>query len=249
MAMVPWTINEFEEIDSTNSWLVARAKEGAPHGTVARADFQTAGRGRLDRTWEAPRGVSLLTSILLTPRVSLEQLPVITASVALAASRGLTRLCGLSPKVKWPNDLIVNDRKLGGILAELVDVVEGSPRIVVGLGLNLQWPGPEGVGGTCVRDEVGVTVTPRAMLDILLAELEPILPLCESEEGRRELAESYRDILATLGRTVRVEMVDGSSLVGVVTDVDEDGALRVRVDGTEVAVRSGDVFHLRESVA
>jgi BirA family biotin operon repressor/biotin-[acetyl-CoA-carboxylase] ligase len=247
--MVPWTINEFEEIDSTNSWLVARAKEGASHGTVARADFQTAGRGRLDRTWEAPRGVSLLTSILLTPRVSLEQLPVVTASVALAASRGLTRLCGLSPKVKWPNDLIVNDRKLGGILAELVDVVEGSPRIVVGLGLNLQWPGPEGVGGTCVRDEVGVTVTPRAMLDILLAELELILPLCESEEGRRELAESYRDILATLGRTVRVEMVDGSSLVGVVTDVDEDGALHVRVDGTEVVVRSGDVFHLREGVA
>lgn len=249
MATVLWTINEFEEIDSTNTWLVARAKEGAPHGTVARADFQTAGRGRLDRSWEAPRGVSLLTSILLAPRVSLEQLPVVTASVALAASRGLTRLCGLAPTVKWPNDLIVNDRKLGGILSELVDVVDGFPRIVVGLGLNLQWPGPEGVGATCVRDEVGVSIAPRAMLDILLAELELILPLCDTSDGRQVIAQAYRNVLATRGRTVRVEMVDGSSIVGVVADVNEDGALLVDVDGTEIAVRSGDVFHLRETLA
>ena len=247
MALVPWAITEFDEIDSTNSWLVARAREGAAHGTVARADFQTAGRGRLDRTWEAPRGVSLLTSILLTPRVAVEHLPLVTASVALAASRGLTRLCGLTPSVKWPNDLIVNDRKLGGILAELVDIVDGFPRVVVGVGLNLQWPGPEGVGGTCVRDEVGVTIAPRAMLDILLAELELILPSMESAEGRRQLAHAYREILATRGRTVRVDLVDGTSLVGVAADVDDDGALLLAIDGSERTIRSGDVFHLREA--
>ena len=243
MGAMPWAIHEFEEIDSTNTWLVQQARSGAPAGTVARADFQSAGRGRLDRTWEAPRGVSLLTSVLVAPRVPLESLHLVTVSVAMAARSGLIRLCGLAPELKWPNDLLVRDRKLGGILAELVD---DSPRVVVGLGLNLQWPGPVDVGGTCVRDEVGVTLAPRAMLDIFLAELELLLPLLDTPEGRDELTTLYNETLATLGRVVRVERMDGAPLVGRAVRVLADGSLCVEVDGAEVTVRTGDVVHLRE---
>ena len=243
MGAMPWVIHEFEEIDSTNTWLVQQARSGAPAGTVARADFQTAGRGRLDRTWEAPRGVSLLTSVLVAPRVPLDSLHLVTVSVAMAARSGLIRLCGLAPELKWPNDLLVRDRKLGGILAELVDE---SPRVVVGIGLNLQWPGPADVGGTCVRDEAGITIAPRAMLDIFLAELELLLPLLDSDDGRAELTSLYNDTLATLGRVVRVERMAGAPLVGRATRVLADGSLCVDVDGAQVAVRTGDVVHLRE---
>jgi BirA family biotin operon repressor/biotin-[acetyl-CoA-carboxylase] ligase len=161
----------------------------------------------------------------------------------MAARSGLIRLCGLAPELKWPNDLLVRDRKLGGILAELVD---DSPRVVVGLGLNLQWPGPVDVGGTCVRDEVGVTLAPRAMLDIFLAELELLLPLLDTPEGRDELTTLYNETLATLGRVVRVERMDGAPLVGRAVRVLADGSLCVEVDGAEVTVRTGDVVHLRE---
>ena len=243
MGVMPWTIHEFEEIDSTNTWLVEKARSGAPAGTVARADFQSAGRGRLDRTWEAPRGVSLLTSVLLAPRVPLDSLHLVTASVAMAARSGLIRLSGLAPELKWPNDLLVGDRKLGGILAEMVDE---SPRVVVGLGLNLQWPGPSEVGGTCVRDEVGVTIAPRAMLDIFLAELELLVPLLDSADGRDELTGRYNEVLATLGRVVRVERLGDGPLVGRAQRVESDGSLTVESEGIEVCVRTGDVVHLRE---
>lgn len=243
MGAMPWTVHEFEEIDSTNTWLVERARSGAAAGTVARADFQSAGRGRLDRTWEAPRGVSLLTSVLLAPTLPIDRLHLVTVSVAMAARSGLIRLCGLAPDLKWPNDLLVGDRELGGILAEVVDE---SPRIVVGLGLNLQWPGPAEVGGTCVRDEVGVTLAPRAMLDIFLAELELLLPLLESDEGRTELTARYNDTLSTLGRVVRVERLNDDALLGRALRVLVDGSLVVESDGREILVRTGDVVHLRE---
>ena len=246
MGAMPWVIHEFEEIDSTNTWLVAQARSGAAPGTVARADFQTAGRGRLDRTWEAPRGVSLLTSVLVAPTPPVDRLHLVTVSVAMAARSGLIRLCGLAPDLKWPNDLLVRDRKLGGILAEMVDE---SPRVVVGLGLNLQWPGPEDVGGTCVRDEAGVTIEPRAMLDIFLAELELLLPLLNSEEGREELTSLYNETLATLGRVVRVERMNEDSLVGRALRVLSDGSLVVESQGHEVVVRTGDVIHVREEKA
>ena len=120
MDSILWQIREFAEIDSTNTYLAQEAQSGAPEGVVARADFQSAGRGRLDRSWEAPRGVSLLASILLRPVVPPEQRFLVSAAVALSARTALTRLCGLQPALKWPNDLVVGDRKLGGLLGEVV---------------------------------------------------------------------------------------------------------------------------------
>ncbi len=243
MDSILWQIREFAEIDSTNTYLAQEAQSGAPEGVVARADFQSAGRGRLDRSWEAPRGVSLLTSILLRPVVPLEQRFLVSAAVALSARTALTRLCGLQPELKWPNDLVVGDRKLGGLLSEVVGDGEG---YVVGIGVNLQWPGPEGVGGTCVRDEIGVSIEPRAMLDITLGELGRRRPLLDSEDGRAELHQELVGALVTLGQVVRVERSQGS-ITGTAVTLERDGTLIVATTEGNEAVRYGDIVHLRRA--
>jgi BirA family biotin operon repressor/biotin-[acetyl-CoA-carboxylase] ligase len=238
---VTWRIDEFAEVDSTNRILVERARAGEAQGLVVRADFQSAGRGRLDRTWEAPARSSLLTSLLLRPDLHVDSLHFVTAAVALSARDGLTRLCGLRPELKWPNDLLVGDRKLGGILAEVVD----SPTlgVVVGLGLNLSHEGPPGAGGTSVRAETGVGVDPRAALDILLDEMDRRVGLLANERVA-ELREEYAGALATIGRRVRVER-HGDVIEGVASAIDAQGRLAVEDNGVSTSVSVGDVVHLR----
>src|SRR5690242_18570837 len=102
----------FDSLDSTNRYLRDEAAAGAPDGLVAVADVQTAGRGRLGRTWEAPPGASLLVSVLLRPALALEWWPLVTPAAALAASDALHELAGIDARLKWPNDLVVDDRKL-----------------------------------------------------------------------------------------------------------------------------------------
>jgi BirA family biotin operon repressor/biotin-[acetyl-CoA-carboxylase] ligase len=241
--MIPiiWQIQEFEEIDSTNTWLVGQARNGAREGLIARADFQTAGRGRLDRTWEAPQGASLLTSLLLQPTLPADSRFLVSSAVALSARAALVRLSGLRPDLKWPNDLIVNGKKLGGLLAEFVGEREG---IVVGIGVNLTWPGPPEVGGTSVLAETGLTVSPRALVDLLLDELEPRRTLLDTEDGRATLLEEHRLALDTLGREVRVERAS-SSFHGRAVALASDGSLDVATDDGIVNVTIGDVVHVR----
>ena len=138
-------VHRLEEIDSTNDWLLAAARDGAPDRTVVVADFQRRGRGRLDRRWEAPAGSALLCSVLLRPdarrRTSGTSRRSRSASPRSTRAR-TSRRCDVG--LKWPNDLVVDDRKLGGILAEADgrEDADGATAIVVGLGLNLSWPGP-----------------------------------------------------------------------------------------------------------
>ena len=243
MSPIVWRIEHFNEIDSTNTWLAQRALEGAPEGLVAVADFQSAGRGRLDRRWESPPGASLLCSILLRPNVAPDQLQLVVACVALAARAALVRLSGVRPALKWPNDLIVGDAKIAGLLAEIVAVDERLA-VVVGIGVNLTHEGPANVVSTSVRAESGVTITPPALLDILLDELEARRALLDSSDGQAILRDEYQRALITLGLLVRVERTN-DVLVGLATSVDEFGQLIVVVDGEEVAVTVGDVVHVR----
>jgi len=240
---IVWRIEHFGEIDSTNTWLAQRALEGAPEGLVAVADFQSAGRGRLERRWESPPGASLLCSILLRPDVAPDQLQLVVACVALAARAALVRLSGVRPALKWPNDLIVGDAKIAGLLAEIVAVDERLA-VVVGIGVNLTHEGPANVVSTSVRAESGVTITPPALLDILLDELEARRASLDSSDGQATLRDEYQRALVTLGRLVRVERTN-DVLVGLATSVDEFGQLIVVVDGEEVAVTVGDVVHVR----
>jgi len=246
VSSIVWRIEHFDVIESTNTWLAERALEGAPEGLVAVAGFQSAGRGRLDRRWESPPGASLLCSILLRPDVAPDQLQLVVACVALAARAALVRLCGVRPALKWPNDLIVGDAKIAGLLAEIVAVDERLA-VVVGIGVNLTHEGPADVVSTSVRSESGVTITPTALLDILLEELETRRALLDGAGGQSDLREEYQRALITLGQLVRVERTN-DVLVGLASSVDEFGQLIVVVDGEDVAVTVGDVVHVRAHV-
>jgi BirA family biotin operon repressor/biotin-[acetyl-CoA-carboxylase] ligase len=163
--------------------------------------------------------------------------------VALAARAALVRLSGVRPALKWPNDLIVGDAKIAGLLAEIVAVDERLA-VVVGIGVNLTNVGPANVVSTSVRAESGVTITPPALLDILLDELETRRVLLNDVDGQSRLRDEYRRALSTLGQRVRVERLN-DVVVGLATSVDEFGQLVVSVNDTAISITVGDVVHLR----
>jgi BirA family biotin operon repressor/biotin-[acetyl-CoA-carboxylase] ligase len=212
-------------------------------GLVVIADYQSSGRGRLDRQWTSPPRASLLCSILLRPQLEADGLQLVVAAVALAARAALVRLSGVRPQLKWPNDLVVGENKLAGLLAEVVGT--GSDlAVVVGLGVNLTFPGPEGVMSTSVLLESGLTIAPRALLDLVLEELETRRSQLDSDDGRGALRAEYERALATIGQTVRVEQL-GGTVVGRAQGVDTAGQLLVEVEGVVQTIGVGDVVHLR----
>jgi BirA family biotin operon repressor/biotin-[acetyl-CoA-carboxylase] ligase len=241
-----WEVRRFAEIDSTNSYLREQARSGAAAGLVAVADHQTAGRGRLDRRWEAPAGASLLMSVLLRPAFDPAELHLCTAAVALAAAEACREVAGVGPVLKWPNDLLVGEAKLAGVLAEAEFTGTGVASVVVGIGINVAWPGPPGVGGTCLDDLSGdaAPVDRDALLAALLAALSPRMVRLETLEGRRTVAAELRQRCVTLGRRVRLELPT-EAVVGQATEIDDAGHLVVQTAGGPRTVAAGDVVHLR----
>ncbi len=240
-----WRRLEFSEIGSTNALSVERARLGEPAGLVIRSDFQSAGRGRRDRTWEAPSRSSLLTSILLRPQIPSEQIFLVTLALALAAREAMVVLTGVRPDVKWPNDLLVGGKKISGILAEFVPHPAAGDAVVIGIGINLTFTGPPDAQGTSLRDQSGVTVSPEAMLDMLLRSFSPRLALTESVDGRDQLLAEYEVALVTKGVRVRLELPD-ESFEAEALGVDARGRLRVRRDdGSESILDVADVSHVR----
>jgi BirA family transcriptional regulator, biotin operon repressor / biotin---[acetyl-CoA-carboxylase] ligase len=225
----PFHVTFVTETGSTNADLLATGAT-LPHGTVLVADRQTAGRGRLDRTWESPpftdgdpSRLNVLMSILL--RVPAEQAHEQIRRVAIAAARACERVAGVRPELKWPNDLLLDGRKLAGILAQAA-----ADFIVVGVGLNVAWAPPDAAHlprGT--RDDV---------VSALVHELAG-LPV--------DITDEYRSRLGTLGRTVRVELA-AETFEGTAVDVDATGALVIESAGGRRTVSAGDVIHVRPAV-
>lgn len=237
----PWRIEWFSTLDSTNRYVLDAAREGAPDGLVVVADEQTAGRGRLGRTWEAPPGSSLLVSVLLRrsgdpARTGEPGRIVMAAGLALVAAVG--DVVGVEAGLKWPNDLVVDDRKLAGLLAE----AEGDA-LAVGAGCNVNWEKfPEELAqtATACSVEAGHLIDRDALLDAFLDRFAGTLATGDA------LVDRYRERLATLGRSVRVEYMRDADLVGTAVGVTDDGALVVRDDhGTDHTVVAADVHHLR----
>jgi BirA family biotin operon repressor/biotin-[acetyl-CoA-carboxylase] ligase len=224
------------ETDSTNRDALDAARAGAADGLVVVADHQRAGRGRLGRTWSAPPGASLLMSLLLRPDLDVDDRHLVVVAAAVAMVEAVAARTGVEAGLKWPNDLLVGDRKLAGILAE----AEGDA-VVVGIGVNVDWPEVppelEGIATAC-NLEGGRPTTREELLATFLGRYER--HLADLDGARR----AYRERLATLGRTVRVELASGT-FVGTAVDVDDHGHLLVDVDGRIEAVTAGDVVHLR----
>jgi len=221
----------FEVVDSTNRYLLERAAEGAPEGVVAVADEQTAGRGRLGRAWVAPAGSALLVSVLLRPALRAEQTHLVTLAAGLAALDAVDALTPVRAGLKWPNDVVVDDRKLAGILAE----ADGAGAVVVGMGCNVRpevLPAELGETATAVRvDRVQLLIEWLRAYDVRLGALDRVVADATARS-------------ATLGRRVRVELAR-ETFEGTATELTAEGF--VVVDGRVVS--AGDVVHLRHDRA
>lgn len=245
-----WTsITTVASTGSTNADLLAR---GRPEGQVLAAEEQTAGRGRAGRTWVSRPGTSLTFSVLLRPASvppsARGWLPLLTG-VAVAA--GVRSASGVAATLKWPNDVLVGDRKLAGILAE--QSADGEA-VVVGVGLNVatgerELPvSPTGLPATSLLVE-GADIGREAVLTEILRSLERwyLTFSADPDPVRSGLLAQYRADCATLGRQVRVELPAGRVLAGLAEDIDPTGRLLVRLAGAAAAtpVSAGDVVHLR----
>lgn len=220
-----WVVRHVAETGSTNADLVAAGHAGAPHRTVLVADHQTAGRGRLDRRWEAPPGSNLLVSVLFRDGLTSPQ--GLTQRVAVAAARACERVAGVSPTLKWPNDLLLDGAKLAGILAQAGWVGDRLAFVVVGLGLNIGWA-PDGAARLPAGDRASVLCELLRALDAL----------------GEDVTDEYRARLDTIGRHVRVE-APGEVFVGRATEVDGAGRLVVETDAGVRVLEAGDVIHIR----
>ncbi|WP_046469774.1 biotin--[acetyl-CoA-carboxylase] ligase [Allosalinactinospora lopnorensis] len=247
------------EAASTNTELARRAQQGAPHGTVLVTDHQTAGRGRLDRSFTTPARAALTFSVLVSPEVPLNRYGWLPLLMGTAAVRGIGRVAELPASLKWPNDVLTREaagggpeRKLAGILSEAVAVPEGTA-VVIGMGLNVSQR----------RAELPVeSATSLALEEAPCTDRDPLLRavLRAFADRYREwvrhggdaeasgLAGEYRKHCGTIGRRVRVHLPGDRVLQGEATGVDPDGRLTVRVPGGgEKALSAGDVVHVRPS--
>jgi BirA family biotin operon repressor/biotin-[acetyl-CoA-carboxylase] ligase len=236
-------VHYFETLDSTNDLAKALAVQGAPEGTVVVAEAQTGGRGRLGREWNSPSGVGLYVSLVLRPMLPPMELPQITLTTAVAVVRAVRRVAGLAPGIKWPNDLLLNGKKLGGILTEMETESDRIRHVVVGLGLNVNNPG--------FPPELAATATSLALVaertfsrvNLLQAWLEEFEALYERflHQGFQEILEEWKGSAVTLGKMVTVRQ-GPREISGQALDVAPDGALLLRTaDGEMVRVTSGEI--------
>ncbi len=224
-----WQIEIVDETGSTNTDLLSAAASGASDRSVLMARNQTAGRGRLDRTWVAPAGSNLLVSLLF--REVPDQPHELTRRVAMAAVAACQSIAGVTPTLKWPNDLLLGGRKLAGVLAQAGG--SGPDYVVVGIGVNVRWAPDDAA-------RLGQEYDPVDVLDAMLRAYD---------ELPADISGPYRAALSTLGQSVRVELAD-STVEGRALDVLADGRLVV-LDECGITHRfdTGDVVHLRETAS
>ncbi|MGZ4595017.1 MAG: biotin--[acetyl-CoA-carboxylase] ligase [Actinomycetes bacterium] len=231
---------------STNADVAAAARTGAPEGLVVVAEQQTAGRGRLNRAWQSPPRAGLTFSVLLRPTFPAATWGWLPLLVGLAVAGPLRTLTGLDVRLKWPNDVLVGERKLGGILTE----VTGDGAVVAGIGLNVslrpdELPVPTATSLVIEGSEV---VDRDPVLRAVLREIERRygeLVRAGGAAGPSGLRADYREACTTLGRQVRVELPGAQVIEGTATDLDEEGRLVVDGPAGRETVGAGDVVHVR----
>ena len=228
-------------VDSTNNYLKALAEEGAPHGTVAAADCQTGGRGRMGRSFDSAAGAGVYLSVLLRPACPPEALMTLTAQAAVASARAVEAVCGETVGIKWVNDLVLSGRKVCGILTELsVDAQSGLVRsAVVGVGVNCSRreedfpPALRGTAGSLLS-QTGRRPDRNLLAAALIRELSRLPGL--------DWREDYRARCLNLGKPVQVLRPGQEPIPALALDVGPQAELLVRLaDGRQLAVNAGEV--------
>ena len=238
-------VRVYDSVSSTNDILAALAEKGEEEGLLVIAEEQKTGRGRFRRKWFSPRGVGIWMSILLKPDIPAALAPGLSLVTSLAAAKAIRRTTGLSAFVKWPNDVLVSGKKVAGILTEMEAEPGKVKFIVLGVGINVNQddaslPGAIAASSTSLSTELGQRVDRYEVLSSLLCELEPLyLTFCKS--GLEPLLEEWKGMTEMWGRRISITC-RGTVIEGVAHDVDESGALIVRLDsGVQERILSGDV--------
>jgi BirA family biotin operon repressor/biotin-[acetyl-CoA-carboxylase] ligase len=241
-------ILRFDSLPSTNLEAARRASEGAAEGLCIVASEQTAGRGRMQRHWISPKGAGLYFSILLRPPFAQSAWPLITLMAAVAVSDSLREACSLATDIKWPNDILVNEKKLCGILAESVETPTGRA-VVVGIGINItnqSFPEALESEATSIETATGRKQELDVVLDALIVALTRNYETLKLADGPATIVREWL-ARSSYGEGKLVRVVEcNATIVGTTRGLERDGALRVETSAGEIkVVRAGDVTNVR----
>ena len=243
------TIHFYDKVESTNLLAAELAQEDAPEGVVVLADQQLSGRGRGSRSWHSPAGVGIYCSVILRPQVEPEKGQLITLMAGVSIAKAIERQSGLSPRVKWPNDVLINDKKVAGILLEARVSGARIGYAVIGFGINVNngrgdLPEDIRVNASSLRMELKKTVDRGALVIEIFSELEKLYHNFQRGDVS-VILEQWRHYSSTLGQRVRIWRKDKAT-EGLAVDLTENGGLLVRLaEGKQIVFHAGDIEHLK----
>lgn len=249
----------YDSVDSTNTTAGDLAKNGAPHGALIIAEHQRAGRGRRGRNWESPAGAGIFMTLLLKPEIEPENASMLTLVAAIAAVKGIKRVTDLTLAIKWPNDIVLNGKKVCGILTELSVQEKAVKHIRIGMGINvaneafpeeiaetatsLKLEAARGVERTGLRGtgrEADQNISRAALVEAIWQEFEVYYELFMQTQDLSEIIEEYHRYLANRNQNVRVLDPQGT-YEGVARGITERGELIVDAEGERRLVLAGEV--------
>lgn len=243
------SVHAYESCDSTNDTAWNLAQQNASEGTLIVAEKQMKGKGRLGRTWSSPAGKNLLFSVILRPKLAPDALGRLTLVAGISLVRAVREELGVPVGIKWPNDIVHKDKKIGGILTEMSADADRVRFCIVGIGLNLN-SDPESLpeGAMSLKKLSGKAVPRAKFLQVFLRAFEKDYETLKA--GRFDLlADDWRQFSETIGRRITAQMPD-RQIEGQAVDIDVQGCLWVRRDnGLQEKILSGDIRHLRPAHA
>jgi len=235
----------FDTVDSTNTIAYELAKDGAREGTIVVAEFQKKGKGRLAREWVSPRYKGIYASIILRPDLTPFEAPKLTLITAVSVAQAIRAVTGVAASIKWPNDILVNNKKIAGILTEMEAEQDSVKFIILGIGVNVNTKKsdlPKGASSLLEESEAKI---PRIELLKSILESIEVNYKAYKRDGFTNIKREWRDLSATLGKRVRASCMH-RTIEGEAVDIDPDGALRIRLDtGFYEKVLAGDILLLR----
>lgn len=239
----------YENVDSTNTVGEALAKKGKAEGTVIIADSQEKGRGRLGRLWLSPPGLNIYMSMVFRPEIEPKDTTLITIMAAVGCTVALRRVTGLNVTIKWPNDLIASDKKIGGILTEIRIANKKVKYVVTGIGINVNMDSdalPDEIKeiATSIKIETGIPYSRAEILTEILNQIDYWYGVFK-EKRRKELLYEWQLLTSTLGKQVKI-ITSKETLTGLAESIDNEGMLVLRLaTGPSRVIRSGDLTILR----
>ncbi|MFH1479593.1 MAG: biotin--[acetyl-CoA-carboxylase] ligase [Candidatus Omnitrophota bacterium] len=238
-------IYSYKEISSTNDTAYSLALSGEKNGSIVIAEYQSKGRGRLGRKWISPRGKGAYFSVILRPDILPREISLITLISSLAIAKSIREYVNLPALIKWPNDILINNSKICGILTEMNGETDKINFVIIGIGININTKKdllPE--GASSILEEKGNSVSRVELLRVILRNLDRYYKMFS--EGKREvILNEYKVLSGVLDKRVKVSYHD-QVIQGHAVDIDNEGALIIRLDsGFNERVLAGDVSMLR----